>query len=104
MKKIQRVQALKGDAALDGNLKTFASGVLKKDLRYIDAAIDLLNSANGKMIGVQLAKKSKDPYVQAYILAGLIKEQAEVKAAEAVIDGQVTTLATDLAADIYTLE
>ena len=103
MKKIRAVQALNGEKDFDDKLQQYATKCLQQDLRYINAAIELLNAedAQSRMLGVQLSKKSKDPFVQAYILAGLIKEQTEIKAAEAVIGDKTKEMAAKLGKQIY---
>lgn len=103
MKKIKIVRSLPGEEGFDGKLKDYATKCLSDDLRYLDAAIDLLSAdtAQSRILGVQLAKKSKDPYVQAFILARLIKDQAEVKAAEEVIGEKTKEMATKLNKQIY---
>lgn len=102
-KKIRATDALPGENDYDKDVKEFAQDSIKADLRYISAAIRLLktNNAQSRMLAVQLSKKSKDPYVQAFILARLIKDQAEVKAAEDVISGEVGKVKDQINTSIY---
>ncbi len=84
---IKKVRAIA--AMPDGELKNYMGAINTEQQKFLLKAFELLKK---REVALMMSQKSDDKIEQAWILARMLKEQAEIEGAKKVIETQVNDL------------